>query len=401
MKTASGGLPGNGEPLNEHAELYEIKLTAVKPLILMVDDREENLTALERVLRDMDVDLLKATSGNEALRLTLHNDFALALLDIQMPGMDGYELAELLRADEKTADLPFIFISAIYTDHINVFKGYEKGAFSYITKPFEPEILINKVKLFVDKFKQEQALKQTHQILEQLVRERTIDLERSNRELESFAYVASHDLQEPLRSITSFLQLLKRRNEGSLDETSAKYIEVVVDSALRMKKLIEALLSYSRVGSKTVEFRPVNCNELFQRVLTDVRMRILEKNAEIQCGDLPIVTADGFQCHMLFQNLLSNALKFVPLDRKPQVEISARPAGKFWTFTMRDNGIGIESKFFDRVFVIFQRLHTRTEYEGTGIGLSICKKIVERHGGRIWLESEPGTGTAVHFNLPV
>src|SRR5690606_38146702 len=195
-----------------------------RPRILLVDDRPENLIALERILEPLPVELNKATSGNEALRLCLHHDFALALLDIQMPGMDGYELARILREDARTEHMPFIFISAIYKDPVNIFKGYEAGAFSYLTKPFEPRIQINKVRFFIEKYEQERSLKDLQAILEQRVVERTAELQRSNADLEQFAYVASHDLQEPLRMVTSYVQLLQRRYADELDEDANEFI---------------------------------------------------------------------------------------------------------------------------------------------------------------------------------
>lgn len=369
------------------------------PKILMVDDKPENLIALERLLKDMPLQLFKAQSGNEALRLTLKHDFALGLLDIQMPEMDGYELAEILRSESRTAKMPFIFISAIYTSNINVFKGYDLGAFSYITKPFDPQVLVNKVNFFVEKHQQEQELVEARDLLEKRVTERTKDLQRSNRELEQFAYVASHDLQEPLRAITSYLQLLQRHNENGLDEKSNRYIQVAVEGAKRMKSLIDALLDYSRVTRGESENEDVDLNELLQNILVDLRTRIAESGAKIQYGNLPVVRGSKIQLHLLFQNLISNAIKFRQKERVPQISITV-PEDTDWHICITDNGIGIDAEFYDRVFVIFQRLHTRQDYEGTGIGLAICKRIVEQHNGKIWLDSEIEKGTSVHVILP-
>lgn len=371
-----------------------------KPKLLAVDDRPENLLAIERLLADMPLELYRADSGNEALKLTLRHDFALALLDVQMPDMDGYELAEILRSEDKTARMPLIFVSAIYTDPIHVFKGYEKGAFSFITKPFEPLVLISKIEFFIEKYQQEQALKHTHALLEKKVAERTAELVRSNRDLEQFAYVASHDLQEPLRSITSFLQLLQQRNQGRLDPRSNRYIDVAINGASRMKDLIEALLAYARVGSSEDGFEEVDVAASVATVIEDLRLRIADSGAVITTGPLPSITAHPVDMHLLFQNLISNAIKFRRDDVAPVIHCSAEKAPGEWHFRVTDNGIGIGHHYHDRVFVIFQRLHPRTEYEGTGIGLAVSKKIVEKHRGRIWLESSPGQGTTVHFTLP-
>lgn len=371
-----------------------------KPKVLVVDDRSENLLAMARLLADMPLDLYRANSGNEALRLTLNHDFALALLDIQMPDMDGYELAEILRAEEKTARMPLIFVSAIYTDPNHVFEGYAKGAFSFITKPFEPHVLTSKIEFFIEKYQKEQALKHTHALLERKVAERTAELVRSNRDLEQFAYVASHDLQEPLRSITSFLQLLQLHNEGQLDQKSNRYVDVAIDGAMRMKDLIEALLAYARVGSSTDRLEDVDVRASLNKVMEDLRMRIADSGAVIKIEAMPSLNAHPIDIQLLFQNLISNAIKFRREDTTPVISCSAQEEWGQWHFRVADNGIGIGREYHEKVFVIFQRLHTRKEYEGTGIGLAVCKKIVERHKGRIWLVSNPAQGTTVHFTLP-
>ncbi|MCB0429220.1 MAG: response regulator [Flavobacteriales bacterium] len=392
---------------SEHAQTLQSLLPTSgnglpKPKVLMVDDHMENLVALDRLLKDMNLDLYKATSGNEALKLTLRHDFALALLDIQMPEMDGYELAEILRSEEKTAQMPFIFISAIYTTNLNVFRGYELGAFSYITKPFDPQVLLNKVRIFIEKYEQQQLLMESQKWLEIKVKERTEALQRSNKDLEQFAYIASHDLQEPLRTVTSYLQMIQRNNAGKLDEKSERYIEIVVNGAKRMKALIDGLLSYSKLASNTdLEVEKVNCEETIRKVMTDLRVIISENGAKITTEGLPSIEANPLHMHLLFQNLLSNAIKFKHPERTPEIHIKAVKDDEHYIFSVQDNGIGIEQEFFERVFVIFQRLHTRQEYEGTGIGLSICKKIVERHKGRIWITSEPGKGTCIHFRIPI
>ena len=225
------------------------------------------------------------------------------------------------------------------------------------------------------------------------------DLERSNKELEQFAYVASHDLQEPLRMISSYTQLLAQRYEGQLDEKAHKYISYAVDGAVRMQGLINDLLAYSRVNTRGGNFEPVDSHAALGAALRNLSVAIEENRAIVINDDLPIVRADATQLSQVFQNLISNAIKFRGADL-PRINISARDVGYEWIFSVQDNGIGIEAKYVDKVFVIFQRLHTRKEYPGTGIGLAICKRIVERHGGRIWYESEPGRGSTFYFTLP-
>jgi PAS domain S-box-containing protein len=231
------------------------------------------------------------------------------------------------------------------------------------------------------------------------LREKAEELARSNRELEHFAYVASHDLQEPLRMVASYMQLLERRYKGRLDQDADDFIKFAVDGASRMKELINDLLEYSRVGTRGGEFIVVDCNEVFDRVVRSIQLSIERAGAEVTRDHLPTIVADDQQLSQLFQNLLSNSVKFHG-PTKPVVRVGATDRGAEWEFQVKDNGIGIEPQFSDRIFEIFQRLHTRDEYEGTGIGLAICRRVVERHGGRIWVESVPGQGAKFSFTIP-
>jgi PAS domain S-box-containing protein len=225
------------------------------------------------------------------------------------------------------------------------------------------------------------------------------ELRRSNEELERFAYVASHDLQEPLRTVTSFLQLLAKRYQDRLDQNATEYIDFAVGGAARMQRLIEDLLAFSRLGTRGGAFVPVDAGAVLDDALQGLRVAIDESQAEVTREALPTVNADPVQLGQLLANLVGNALKFRGAG-PPRVHVAAGRAGRFWLFTVRDNGIGIERQYFDRIFVIFQRLHARDEYPGTGIGLALCKKIVERHGGRIWVESTPGGGATFFFTIP-
>jgi PAS domain S-box-containing protein len=235
---------------------------------------------------------------------------------------------------------------------------------------------------------------------EEQLRATAADLERSNRELEQFAYVASHDLQEPLRMVASYTQLLARRYQGRLDQDADEFIGFAVDGALRMQELINDLLMYSRVGSRALELQQVDANGVVDRVVGDLAGAIEDSGATVTRDDLPIVRADSMQLQQLFQNLIANGIKFRRADEPPRVHVSAQRAGAGWSFAVSDNGIGIEPQYLDRIFALFQRLHSRAEYPGTGIGLAICKKIVERHGGTMAVHSEPGLGTTFEFTLP-
>jgi PAS domain S-box-containing protein len=226
------------------------------------------------------------------------------------------------------------------------------------------------------------------------------DLERSNKELEQFAYVASHDLQEPLRMVSSYTQLLERRYKAKLDNDAQEFIAYAVDGANRMQRLIQDLLSFSRVSTRGNPFRPTDCNVVLGQARTNLDVIIRENNALVTNDELPLVMADETQLLLVFQNLINNAIKFRSKEL-PHVQVSAEKNGHEWIFSVRDNGQGIDPQYYDRIFVIFQRLHAKEEYPGTGIGLAICKRIVERHGGRIWLESKPGKGSTFYFTIPV
>lgn len=225
------------------------------------------------------------------------------------------------------------------------------------------------------------------------------ELERSNKDLEQFAYVASHDLQEPLRMVSSYTQLLAQHYEGRLDEKAKKFMDYAVDGAVRMQRLINDLLTYSRIGTRGKPLETTDTQALLGEAIINLTAIIEEKRAIITNDDLPTVRADASQLMQVFQNLISNAIKFQG-ENVPHIHVSAQDKGREWVFSIRDNGIGIEKQYSDRVFVIFQRLHTRQEYPGTGIGLAVCKRIVERQGGRIWFESEPGKCSTFFFTMP-
>jgi len=236
--------------------------------------------------------------------------------------------------------------------------------------------------------------------MEEALRERTEALERSNRELERFAYVASHDLQEPLRMVASYTQLLEKRYKGKLDSDADEFIAYAVDGATRMQALINDLLTYSRVGTKGKDLKPTDCGTVLERTLDNLKQALEESGAQVTYEPLPTVMADDVQLGQLFQNLIGNAIKFRS-EEPTQIHVSAERNEDKWVFSFRDNGIGIDPEFRERIFAIFQRLHKRRDYPGTGIGLAVCKKIVERHGGHIWVESVPEKGSTFYFTIPL
>jgi signal transduction histidine kinase len=398
--------------------------------VLIVDDRKENLYVLERTLRETGARFVKAADGNEALKETLHNDFALAILDVDMPEMDGYELADHLRSVEKTKRLPILFLSAAYSDEHHIFRGYEAGAVDFIIKPYNPEILVNKVKVFLQLHRVQQELRNARDHLELRVKERTAELlkanealqveirereqaearlektleelKKSNADLQEFAYTASHDLQEPLRKIQVFGDRVITEYGERLDASGCNYVERMRNAARRMQELINALLTYSRLTKKAGTFNSITLEKPVREALWNVEERVRQTRGRVAVSGLPTIEADPVQMTQLFQNLLSNALKFHSNGRSPEVRISGEVLPEdHCRIVVEDNGIGFDEKYLPQIFSPFRTLHKLDAYEGTGIGLTICRKIVERHGGKITARSTPGKGSTFIIDLPV
>jgi signal transduction histidine kinase len=369
--------------------------------ILLVDDRKEDILSLEVILANSNYMFEKATSGREALRILLkEQDFALILIDVQMPLLDGFETAQLIRESEKLKRIPIIFLTANNDRPNNIFKGYQAGAVDFMIKPVIPEIIKAKVSVFAELHKKTNELqiqKQDLLILNKKLEQRSEELSRSNNDLEKFAYVASHDMQEPLRTIISYVELIQKRYGSSVDTDIEKYMEYVTNAGYRMRELITGLLEYSRADKEEKPFMQVNCDEILKDVLANLHSSIEESKAVIQCDTLPQITASYMQMVQLFQNLISNAIKF-KIDI-PHIKISCKKTDEGFLFSIEDNGIGVEPEYKEKIFEIFKRLHPIGEYIGVGIGLAICKKIVERHKGRIWLESVLNGGSVFYFTI--
>jgi signal transduction histidine kinase len=367
-----------------------------KPKILIVDDKPENLVALETVLKELDIEVVKALGGNQALQETIYNDFALALLDVQMPEMDGYELAGILREEEKTAKLPIIFISAVYTDNLNVFKGYEQGAFSFITKPFQPELLINKVNFFIEKYLQERAVAE----LTESLKMKNDELVSINKELDAFSYSVSHDLRAPLRALNGYTQMLENDITDILSEESKRYLAAISANAKRMGTLIDGLLYFSKLGRKPLMKQEVNMTKMVEQIIKELKASS-ELKASFKVHALPPVQADDTLITQVMANLIDNAVKYSSKKDRPEIEIGAISHGHEIRYYVKDNGAGFDMQYADKLFGVFQRLHSHAEFEGTGIGLSIVDRIIKRHGGKVWAESEIDKGATFYFSLPL
>jgi PAS domain S-box-containing protein len=506
--------------------------TKIKTNILVVDDRPDGLLALEAVLSCDNYNLVTAASGYEALQNALCYDFAVILLDVQMPELDGFETARLLRENFRSRDTPIIFVTAINKEARHINQGYESGAVDYIFKPLDPFILKSKVDIFVDLYKKKIQIQEQAALLrdvESQEKERQIstlqkeslrryvnladaiphivvkinsegnveyfnqrwseytglqsgsdwelvlyprdkrkfllfwlnlrhrkvhafeveirikrhrdntyrwhlmrvveenqdndkqgwivtctdiddikkadeaskqlseELNRSNKDLEEFAYIASHDLKEPLHVVSSFTHLLEKKLQNKLDQSESEYLKYIKQSISQAQMLIKDLLEYSRLGQERA-MEIVDLNSVFSQVHLSIRGSIETAKAVVQSGPLPKIRANHLGMFELFQNLLVNAIKYRSQEL-PVISISVKSQDDQYLFAFKDNGIGIDPQYKDRIFDMFQRLHSKSEYSGTGIGLAICKKIVCNHGGRIWVESQVGKGSTFYFTI--
>ena len=369
--------------------------------ILIVDDMPANLGVLTSHLERHGYTAVVAQGGEECISRAEFVRPDLILLDVMMPGLDGFETCRRLKASPATRDIPVIFMTAL-TDTADKLTGFSVGGIDYVTKPLDGAEVLARIDTHLTVHGLRRRLEEQNRLLEAEVearRETEAALLRSNTELEQLAYVASHDMQEPLRMVASYLQLVAQRYKGQLDADADEFIGYAVDGAKRMQALINDLLAYSRVGTKARPFEPTDCNRLAEIALGNLAIAIAETGAQVTRDTLPTVKGDASQLLQLFQNLLGNAIKFKRVD-PVKVHFTAQAEGSFWRFSVSDNGIGIAPEYFERIFVLFQRLHGRGDYPGTGIGLAICKKIVERHGGEISVQSTVDQGSTFSFTIP-
>lgn len=365
-----------------------------RPALLLVDDRPENLLALEAVLEPLGHDMVRAGSGEEALRQLLARDFAVIILDVQMPGLDGFETAAEIKQRDRTRDIPIIFLTAISRESDHRMKGFATGAVDYIFKPVEPDLLRAKVSVFVDLYMKTRLLQQQH---EELTR-KTAELERSNDDLEQFSYIASHDLQEPLRVIAGYLELLGDRLGDAVDPTAAEWMERMTAAAGRMSGLLTDLLLYARAGAGAPEAVAVDLDQAAREALDNLAMAVKDSGATVDTGSLGSALGTPRELAQIFQNVIGNAVKFRG-EAVPKVVVRSTRRGDTVTVSVADNGRGVQPDQLERAFGMFERLDG-DPFPGTGLGLAVCRKLVDRLGGRIWMEQNSGPGVTVKFTLP-
>lgn len=410
----------------------------MQPKILLVDDREDNLLSIETIFEPDGYKLVKANSGRQALKILLtETDFALILMDVKMPNLNGFETASLIYEREKLKHIPIIFITANNFGDENIYKGYQSGAVDYIYKPINPDVLRAKVSVLIDLYKknrqllaQEQRLVAINKSLEIEIKERKASeekvkqlnrqlleniasLESANKDLDRFAFMASHDLQEPLRKIRMFSDRLFLKYKEAIDDDGRTTIHRIQKAAERMQTLITDILTFSKISVDKPSFVESDLNVLISEILTEMDEDLREKKAKVLVDKLPSLFVNPSLMKPLFHNLIGNALKYRKKDVDPQIRITSDitgqingktlkdPPQKYCRIFIEDNGIGFDQKYAEEIFGMFKRLHHNTEFEGTGIGLALCKKIVEQHKGYISARSKVNEGSTFIISIPM
>jgi signal transduction histidine kinase len=409
----------------------------MQPKILLVDDREDNLLSIESILEPDGYKFIKATSGRQALKILLSEyDFAMILMDVKMPNLNGFETAALIYEREKLKHIPIIFITANNFGDDNIFKGYQAGAVDYIYKPINPGVLRAKVSVLIDLYKknrqliaQEQRLVAINKNLELEIKERKsseekikqlnrqlleniASLESANKDLDRFAFMASHDLQEPLRKIRMFSDRLHLKYQQLLDEDGRTNILRIQKAAERMQNLITDILTFSKIAVDKAAFIETDINLLIDEVLVDLDEEMRHKCAKVFVDKIPVLSVNPGLMKPLFHNLIGNALKYCKKDLEPVIKIthdmsnplngkSKELKDRYCKILIQDNGIGFDQKYAEEIFGMFKRLHHNTEFQGTGIGLALCKKIVEQHKGYISARSKVNEGSTFIISLPL
>jgi signal transduction histidine kinase len=379
--------------------------------ILMVDDEPANLEALEAILEPLNQKLYRANSGTEALRCVLDRDYAVILLDVQMPDLTGIETAALIRERERSRTTPIIFLTGVVKTSEMVFKGYSTGAVDYLMKPVVSGILRAKVEVFVELALARQMLQQevaersriAAEIakLNMALEQRNEDLIAANSDLEAFGHSVSHDLRMPLRHIHAYISMLEDSAKVKLSEEECRQFKVIRDAARRMGQLIDDLLAFSRIGRVEVTKGRIDNSIIVQQLIAEMQTDLKDRRIVWDIAQLPSVNGDVNLMRQVWANLLANAVKYTRPRQEARIKIGAVTQDDEIIFNVSDNGVGFDPAYADRLFGVFQRLHSEKQFEGTGVGLANVRRIVQRHGGRTWAEAKLDEGASFYFSLPL
>jgi two-component system sensor histidine kinase/response regulator len=358
-----------------------------RPAVLVVDDIEANVIAMEALLSTLNCDVVRARTGNEALRQLLKRDFAVMLLDVQMPEMDGFEVARYARDNPGTRDVPIVFVTAMHETPDNLLRGYGSGAVDVLFKPVNPDVVRSKVQIFLELHLSRRRL---HAEIE--AHKATL------AELEAFNYSVSHDLRAPLRPLDGFTTTLLADYGDKLDEKGVRHLTRIREAAHRMGQLIEDLLALSRVSRQDLRRQPVDLPAIVESILAELRAAEPTREVALVCGPVPPSRGDPRLLRIALENLLRNSWKFTHKNPTARIEFGVKP-GPEAIYFIRDDGVGFDPAFADKLFEPFQRLHRASDFEGTGIGLAIVNRIIRRHDGRVWAESSVGNGATFYFTI--
>lgn len=378
--------------------------------VLLVDDEPANLVALRAVLESLDQNLVTASSGTEALRRVLEHDFAVILLDVQMPDMSGIETAAMIRERERSRTTPIIFLTGVVKTAEMMFKGYSAGAVDYLMKPVVSGVLRAKVEVFVELAQARQQLQRevnerariAAEIskLNMALEQRNDDLVAANSDLEAFGHSVSHDLRMPLRHIQAYVTMIEESATPKLNAEEQKRLVGVREAARRMSQLIDDLLSFSRIGRAELRKVAIDMNDLVRQIIEELEPEAKGREIEWDLQQLPYISGDRSLMHQVLYNLLANAIKYTRPRPRAQIRVMAFEQDEEIIFGVKDNGVGFNMAYSDKLYGVFQRLHADREFEGTGVGLANVRRIVQRHGGRTWAESALDEGATFYFSLP-
>ncbi len=416
-----------------------------KANILIVDDREDKRMAMEAIIEDLGQNIVHAKSGREALRCLLKQEFAIILLDVNMPGMDGFETAHLIRERKSLENIPIIFVSAISDAETHVSRGYSLGAVDYILAPIVPEILRTKIAVFVELYKiteqvkrqaedlrlahseleirvkqrteelavvneslqmeikerqrAEQSLRELNVELERRVSDRTSELLNANQEMEAFTYSIAHDLRAPFRQIYGYTEILSEDFAAALPEQVQGYVKRIGAKANNMGQMMDDLLKLFGIAKQTFDYQEVDLGKVVQEVIVSIKSGLEDREIEWHLGNFPTLRCNYGLMKQVFDNLISNAVKYTRPRRPARIEIGYDRINDEDVFYVSDNGVGFSMEYVHRLFGVFQRFHRAEDFEGTGVGLALVSRIIRKHGGRIWAESKVDQGATFYFTL--